>query len=129
MIEDRWNAYRPKNWALFNHLKEKVKKEIAKAKQIWTNKVLQKNSNIWNVVREFQGKSKRTPSSPPVENLPRQLLELTASFSRYFNDEDDAEPCTLSNQPWQLRIDPSIIHKELRSLRFKQATGYDGISC
>ena len=92
MIEDRWNAYRPKNWALFNHLKEKVKKEIAKAKQIWTNKVLQKNSNIWNVVREFQGKSKRTPSSPPVENLSRQLLELTASFRRYFNDEDH---CTL----------------------------------
>ena len=32
LINDHWEAYRKKEWNLFNHLKEKVKIEILKAK-------------------------------------------------------------------------------------------------
>ena len=39
LINDRWRAYRMKNWALYNHLKAKVKAEIVKAKRSWANKL------------------------------------------------------------------------------------------
>ncbi|MEL7309366.1 MAG: endonuclease/exonuclease/phosphatase family protein, partial [Pseudomonadota bacterium] len=35
LINERWNAYRQKNFSIYNHLKEKVKKEIEKSKAIW----------------------------------------------------------------------------------------------
>ena len=47
----RWKAYKQKNFSLFNHYKEKVKIEIAKAKKLWVSKILEKTKNPWKVIK------------------------------------------------------------------------------
>ena len=38
LIEDKWMAYREGNWTKYNHLKEKVRSEVLKAKKNWSEK-------------------------------------------------------------------------------------------
>lgn len=54
LINDRWVAYRQKNFQLYNHLKSKVKKEIEKSKTIWVRKM--KSKNIWKTANVLIGK-------------------------------------------------------------------------
>ena len=54
MINERWQAYRVKNFPLYNHLKKKIKKEIDKSKLIWSKKI--KRQNVWKTVHEIRGK-------------------------------------------------------------------------
>ena len=52
LINERWKAYREKNFALYNHLKTKVKYEMKKSKMIWAQKL--KGQNVWSVVKEIR---------------------------------------------------------------------------
>ena len=38
LIHNRWSAFRNRDWQLFNHLKVKIRSEIAKAKRRWIDK-------------------------------------------------------------------------------------------
>ncbi|MEL7307751.1 MAG: endonuclease/exonuclease/phosphatase family protein [Pseudomonadota bacterium] len=48
IINDQWNAYRERNFSLYNHLKTKIKREIKKSKIIWIKKM--KKTNIWKAI-------------------------------------------------------------------------------
>ena len=48
LINDRWNAYRQKQFSQYDHLKRKVKEEIEKSKLLWINKM--KKVNIWKAI-------------------------------------------------------------------------------
>ena len=50
LINDRWTAFRLRDFARYSFLKEKVKKEIEKSKLIWINKL--KRNNVWKMVNE-----------------------------------------------------------------------------
>ena len=38
LINKRWTAFRDKKWTLYNHYKDKVKKQILEAKRIWAKR-------------------------------------------------------------------------------------------
>ncbi|MEL7307993.1 MAG: reverse transcriptase domain-containing protein [Pseudomonadota bacterium] len=59
LINERWNAYRQKNFQTYNHLKSKVKKEIEKSKAIWASKM--KKINIWKVTNGILGRKSSDP--------------------------------------------------------------------
>ena len=109
MIQDRWDAYQTKNWPVFRHLKDKVRAEIKRAKSLRSDRVLQKDRNIWSVVRDLQGK--REVKSFVTHAKDQQLLvnAITECFKSNFNSTSDAEPCLLRDEdlnPFQL----SLIH-------------------
>ena len=57
LINLRWNAYRAKNFSVYNHLKYKVKNEIQKSKLIWAHKNQTNAKNIWKTVNQVLGKN------------------------------------------------------------------------
>ena len=59
LINERWRAYRAKNFNLFNHYKYKVREEIKKAKEVWLKK--SRSSNIWQIVKVINGKTCNNP--------------------------------------------------------------------
>ena len=127
MIEDRWTAYRTRNWPLYNHLKSKVKSEIVKAKKLWSKRLLQRDKNIWNIVRELQGK-KQSPSLPESHLHDYAFLDnLSSSFAQCFNQQPDAKLEPLSASIWDAHVEPREIHHLLTKLKLKQSTGSDGI--
>ena len=46
LIDKYWDAFRTKNWPLFEHCKLKVKLEIAEAKKKWANKAFVNPRNM-----------------------------------------------------------------------------------
>lgn len=63
LIQDRWSAFKTKNWPVFEHLKRKTKQEVMRAKQSWCDRVMRRDKHIWNVVSDLQGK--RSQYRPP----------------------------------------------------------------
>lgn len=59
LINERWTAYRERNFSLYNHLKQKVKKEIEKSKVIWSMKL--KERNIWKMANELRFRKEGNP--------------------------------------------------------------------
>ena len=129
LIDDRWIAYRSKNWPVYNHLKEKVKVEILKAKQSWSDRILKKGKNIWSVVRDLQGGASGGNSQlASGENMTSFISELTSKFKLCFNQESDVELNDLFDDDWDILIEPYDVYCILKSLKLKQSSGYDGIS-
>ncbi|MEL7309267.1 MAG: endonuclease/exonuclease/phosphatase family protein, partial [Pseudomonadota bacterium] len=59
LINERWKAFRGKDWRLYQHYKDKVKREIKKAKTTWARRQISSSKHIWKVVNEIRG-SKRS---------------------------------------------------------------------
>jgi len=59
LITRRWNAYRHRNWPLFNHLKQKIRQMIQFAKNKWCDKQTSSANGLWNAVHVTLGTSKR----------------------------------------------------------------------
>lgn len=59
LINDRWNAFRSKDFVKYNHLKQKIKNAIVSCKQKWAKNCLQDNKNVWNLVTT-RGKTYRS---------------------------------------------------------------------
>jgi len=57
IINQRWSAYRNKNFVKYDHLKQKAKDMICKAKNNWLSNGLKKNG-IWSTVKTLEGKNK-----------------------------------------------------------------------
>ena len=127
LIEDRWEAYRMRNWPVFNHLKMKVKHEIMRSKQAWSEKVLRRDKHIWNVVRDFQGKKRRFNFPSTDKELLSFISQLSSNFQAYINEKSDAEPCLLTDENWSIHIDVPSVHRLLTRLRLKQSPGFDDI--
>ena len=69
LINLRWQAYRARNFVLYNHYKNKIKSEIIAAKQNRLNKLISTNKNpkgLWSSVKEVHNKS---ISSSPLNDL------------------------------------------------------------
>jgi len=60
LINDRWAAFRRKQFPKYNHLKEKIKKEISLAKKNWLTNKWNKSKDLWSVVRFIEGKSTKS---------------------------------------------------------------------
>ena len=132
MIEDRWTAFRQRNWTMYNHLKEKVKTEICKAKDQWSKKVIEKGGNIWSLVHEISGKKNQCGFDRSlVKNLSPQdfLASLSDAFSENFNSDEDSELIILKDADWSPNITPENVFRQLIKLSDKKASGYDGLPC
>ena len=99
LINDRWNAYRRHDFVTYNHLKEKVKKEIAKSKCIWANKL--KGKNIWKVTSDIIGRKTKDPMNcflNQFENVSLATDFLNRAFCTFHSEKRPATlPCSVPN--------------------------------
>ena len=128
LIDDRWSAYRSRNWPLYNHLKEKVKGEVFKAKKSWCDRVMQWDKNVWKMVKELKGKRDNCSFPNKEPELSLFLSKLSDVFKSYFNSKDDASLNVLSDEVWNVKIDSFDVYHLLKNLKFKQSSGYDEVS-
>jgi hypothetical protein len=61
LINQRWVAYRTKNFSRYNFLKCKIKESIRKAKLKWANKSANSSKSLWNTVHNTLGTSASNP--------------------------------------------------------------------
>ena len=130
MIEDRWRAFRSRNWPLFSHLKRKVRNEIIRAKEKWSQMLSQEGKSIWKVVREVSGSksiSRAEPNTDGADNCTDILRSLSQEYERCFNRSEDEHPLPLEDEPWSFVILPLTVFYELRKLKQKQSQGIDFI--
>ena len=68
LINERWNAFRERNFSKYHHYKQKVKLEILKAKAIWVKKNEEKN--VWRLLQSASGKTKSQDVMQICEQYP-----------------------------------------------------------
>lgn len=82
LFNKRWNAYRNKNWPLYQHYKNKVKERIQVDKSNWAKKSSQSSRSMWAHVKSVTGKVKN--------NLDQLLddfesdLDATTTINEFF---------------------------------------------
>ena len=95
LINQRWHAYRTKNWTLYDHLKTKVRVEITKAKHSWAKKLQNCSYGIWNLAKHITNKSRKSDFSSLISKFgsTEALVDALAEHfqkiaSRQVKDED-----------------------------------------
>ena len=137
LINQRFQAYRNKDFSLYNHLKAKVKKEILKAKLLWSNKIVKQKQGIWKMTSNmFNIKSN---AQTKFSNLlldfdsPLEAADaINAVFSRVFSASNLQNSAAAPQQPpsessWKPDLAPSTICAELAKLNCRKSSGSDNI--
>ena len=113
LINQRWRAYRLKNYTLYNHLKAKVKKEIEHSKLIWFHKNRVKQP--WKVVNCLRGVDR---STNPLISLLNQFTTLRDAvnsinehLSSVFAVSESCHLRTEDNDDWNIVATPEIVSK------------------
>ena len=57
LINDRWLAYKRRDFGKYTHLKNKIKTEIVSAKKSWINKNSNNTKKFWNMINNIIGRS------------------------------------------------------------------------
>ena len=126
IINDKWAAYRAKNWSLFNHLKRKARKEILKAKSIWAKKLKDSAHGLWRIAKHLSGKKKKNELANLITlyKSPQALAEKIGEAIEV-NDSRTNEDFPVHDDTWQVRFSEKDIEKQLCSLPQSKAAGPD----
>ena len=122
LINQRWEAYRFRNYVKYRHFKEKVKKEIAKTKTAWIKR--SKEWNIWKTVKIISGKAIRDP----VTNLCSEYSSLYEAadainnkFASHFQQSDDVKLPSDFNSTCP-HVSPFFVYNQLRKLNPRKSS-------
>ena len=127
IINQKWLAYRQKNWPLFNHLKKKAKKEIERAKAIWAERLKRSTNGLWKLVSAVSGgRIKSDLEKLLLNNQPQDLADQIATN---IAESSRTEPIEFvcDNDSWKLDIAEHDVERRLRKLSSHKATGPEGI--
>ena len=137
LINCRYEAYRLGQFGKYNHLKEKVKREIEKAKSRWIEGVKSSRSGIWDAVRSVSGKSKGSGGSAlcddsfsPVEISDRLNEKFSSTFTSQTLVDDVVLQMDVSSltKDWPVVIDENLTSSLLTRLKPNKSTGSDNLS-
>lgn len=128
LINDRWQAFRERKWKLYEHLKEKVKHEIIRAKTIWADKLKSSPHGLWRLVKSSSrgnadSLSNLIATHGSVERILEEIADkLSTSFQAVSSDSEEVE-----DDGWQLHISPLDVKYQLNRLKCGKSPGHDGI--
>jgi hypothetical protein len=128
IINEKWQAYRTKNWEKFHHLKTKARKEIIKAKTMWAKKLKESTHGLWKMAKHLSGKQTKNE----ISNLITQFKTPTALAERIaenmeINDTPQEKVLSEEDGDWNLCFTTEEVEKELRTLSQNKAAGADQI--
>ena len=137
LINQRFRAYRMSNFSLYNHLKIKVKKEIDKAKVLWSRKMCHGKKGIWGIASELQNKrSTQTKMknflldfSSPAEaaNMINTVFSEVFSKSSLAYTSPHGGPIPSDCSTWTTDMSPSTVCEMLGKVDCRKAKGSDNI--
>lgn len=132
MINERWRAFREKNWPVYVHLKTKVKKSIMTAKRLWAEKLKSKTmTGAWNVVNQVKGQHKRSFTTTLVtkHGSNQAVANLVAShISSLFSKSCNCDVTTgFTDDHWSIQVSEVEVQKLLRRSQQRKAPGCDGV--
>lgn len=137
LIDQRWEAYRKKEWNKYNQLKIKVKAEIQKSKQLFVSKIKNDKQRIWEVLKQVSGKKamnkwcKEIQAYGSADNLANAFGE---KLEQMYRSNDDPLTSSVTSEAvnsvasdWNIAISEDVILKQLKSLSLKKSSGPDVI--
>lgn len=137
LINCRYEAYRLGQFDKYNHLKEKIKREIEKAKSRWIEGVKSSRSGIWEAVRSVSGKKKGSGGSALCDGSfsPVEISDhLNEKFSSIFTSQTLAEDVVLPVvdssliNEWSVVINENLTSNLLDRLQPNKSAGSDNLS-
>ena len=125
MINKRWTAYRERNYAVYNHLKFKVRHEISKSKRMWVMRSAKKN--LWTTVHNVIGTKASDPLMALIsqfESIKEAVDEINNHLTSIFLTEGQDQPPVqvLDTDTWSAYVNPTMIVQYLRKVRTDKAT-------
>ena len=125
LINEKWRAFRSKNWNTYNHLKEKVRKEIVKAKEKWAKKMKDTPYGLWKLTKAL----KKDPGlSHSIERLDAEsLMKIITDSLMEENNEESNSPLPTEDSTWSVTFSEYEVFKLVQSLSHKKASGGDNI--
>lgn len=138
LINKRFEAFRCRNFALYKHLKSKIKIEIDKAKQLWSKKIMQRNQGIWSISTAQYNKkalhSKLSNLLLEFSSLSEAVNAINDVFSKVFTipnvQQSKSRPvCNVGSSllNWNPEVRPHIICEMLNRIDCRKACGSDNI--
>lgn len=130
MINCRFEAFRCKQFAKYNHLKVKIKAEIKKAKSSWVNKMKQSPSGIWKATRNFSSKIQDCSklldvSSDAIPDAISSVFSSTFSPSSAFAF---SLPVDYDSKPFNVNLSVEDTEIRLKKLKLGKSPGHDHLS-
>ena len=128
-IQKRWDAYRRKNFCDYKYWKEKVQKEIPKAKMKWSRSAAGDSRSLWKMINSIRG----TKSQDPLLRLCSQLggaeKAVEVINTMFCNIYVPSNPMNNSfmDDEWDVELNEYDIIRRLQSIPDNKACGSDGI--
>ena len=136
LINLRYEAYRSRNFSLYNHIKKKVRSEIFNAKREWKYSLCNSKRGLWKAANSLTGRKSSSASalSRIINKFQSEQIaaeSINDAFSDNFSPKSDF-PClndALSHREevWNPVIDVISTWRLLKSINTRKAAGSDGI--
>ena len=130
LINNRWHAFKNRDFARYNHFKQKIKLEIEKSKKIWVEKEIRNNKNIWKILKDNVDIKKKEDISTFLSNFesPENCLntinkKLASVFTQTEKIQLDFDK---QNDSSYLKIEKADVQEALKNLNLKKATADEG---
>ena len=131
LINERWDAYRRRDFALYSHLRDKVKKLLFIEKLKWSKKAYNSPRDMWKVVNEVSGS--KSAKSSALDSVVRQFSspqeaadQINAAFAA--TQTLRPVPCPIDYlSDWSPAITVESTFSALSALKPGRAAGCDGI--
>jgi len=130
LINERWKAFRNRNWKLYHHYKDKVKQEIKKAKMAWARRQIKSSKHIWKVVSEIRGSKQHYNLQTLINDHGSKegLLEaIQGELEKNFNRQEDDKLLSFEDEKWEPMFTNLDVFYLLSHLDLRKSTGSDGV--
>ena len=133
LVNRRYDAFRRRDFVMYNHYREKVKTEIRKAKSFWITKTRNQTNSVWKILKGIECKktsiesllnsfSSKTEAAEAINNV------FCSRFSPPPSDwKNLMEKMTDNRIDWNIDVSVEKTHKLLDGLNCSKASGSDGI--
>ena len=132
-LNQKWEAYRQKNWKLFSTMKIKAKREIEKAKRIWSQNLKEKPDRLWKLTNALNDKASNNGLDSLISQFqsPQHLAEEIAlglsSLCPATDASSESFDIGTDDGEWISEISTHVVERHLLSLKTTKPPGADGI--
>jgi hypothetical protein len=130
LINKRWQAFKDKNFVLYNHYKHKVKYEISKSKILWSRKMKASSKGVWSIVKDTCGKKELNIVNELLSHFPNSLHaaeHVSSLFSSFFHSHGSNIVSAAPTCGDEIICDHFFVNGMLQKLCTNKAMGSDHI--
>lgn len=127
LINEKWNAFHAKKWEVYSHLKEKVRREIIKAKEKWATELKATPHGLWRLTKAVKSDWKAIETLRDSDLDAHSLAHKIAESLTNDDLEQRVPLLSFSDDEWSLTFSEHEVFKLMENLSHKKAGGCDNI--